>query len=57
MKIKPIACDSSACVEVEYLDDGSVLITNPESPVGAVFTAEEFDAFIKSVKLGQYDRD
>lgn len=59
MKEKPVACDSSACIEVERLDDGRVLITSsgPDSVGMMLASREEFETFITSAKLGQYDRD
>lgn len=58
MKIKPDTCDSSACVEVEWVDEGVVLVTNPRYPGLAVpFTRKEAKEFIESAKLGQYDLD
>lgn len=58
MKIKPMTCDTGSCVEVEWVDEGVVLVTNPRYPgLGVPFTRAEAREFVESVKLGQYDLD
>jgi hypothetical protein len=44
------------CVEVAFLDDGSVAVRNSRHPSGSalVFSASEWDAFIGGAKDGEF---
>jgi hypothetical protein len=46
------------CVEVADLPDGGIAVRHSKSPAGPVieYTAAEWDAFLKGVKAGEFDR-
>lgn len=48
----------SNCVEVaEIFGDNTVAVRNSKAPqVAVLFTGAEWDAFVESVKLGEFDR-
>ncbi|MBF6064190.1 DUF397 domain-containing protein [Nocardia terpenica] len=50
--------DTSACVEVAFLDAGHVGTRDSKDPAGPalVFTPGEWDAFTAGVKDGEFDR-
>ena len=49
-------CGNSACVEVAVTSDAILVrdARNPQIPP-LVFTTEEWDAFVKGVKAGEFD--
>lgn len=49
--------DSPMCVEVKKIEDlGTVVVRNNRNPGDQLdFTDEEWDAFIKGVKAGEFD--
>lgn len=46
------------CVEVAGLPDGGTAVRHSQDPTGPtiVYTAAEWDAFLKGVKVGEFDR-
>lgn len=50
--------DDSGCVEVALLPDGGVALRDSKDRDGQihVYTAEEWDAFVKGVHAGEFDR-
>lgn len=52
--IRPRLCDSNACVEVAFLDDG-VLVQSSEGGSAVFFTYDEWSGFIGGVKRGEFD--
>ena len=48
-------CGSNACVEVAQISD-SILVRDSKNPQIAplAFTADEWDAFVKGVKAGEF---
>ena len=46
-----------SCVEVALLDDGRTAVRNSNHPEAGVvvFTRAEMDAYIKGVKVGEFD--
>jgi hypothetical protein len=51
-------CSLGECVEVGQLPGGSVSVRDakdPERGISLVFTHDEWDAFVKGVKNGEFD--
>lgn len=50
--------DSSGCVEVALLPDGGVALRDSKDRDGQVhvYTAAEWDAFVKGVRAGEFTR-
>lgn len=51
-------CSFGECVEVGQLPGGSVSVRDtkdPERSMSLVFTREEWAAFVKGVKMGEFD--
>ena len=51
-------CDGGGCVEVGRADDGSWIVRDAKDPERAAslrFTAEEWVAFVRGVKDGEFD--
>ena len=51
-------CRIGDCVEVGQLPEGSVTVRDTKDPdrrTALVFTGEEWDAFVKGVKAGEFD--
>jgi hypothetical protein len=51
-------CNFGECVEVGRLPGGSVTVRDtkdPERQVSLTFTRDEWDAFVKGVKAGEFD--
>lgn len=53
---RPASCDTSACVEVAFVENG-VLVQSSEGGSAVFFTLAEWDAFVAGVKLGEFDRE
>ncbi|MYW06404.1 DUF397 domain-containing protein [Streptomyces sp. SID3343] len=45
-------------IEIAELGDGAMALRNPADPLGAIqrYTAEEWQAFIRGVQDGEFDR-
>lgn len=45
------------CVEVQFLEDGSVQVRNSRDPQGSVltFTAQEWATFLAGARKGEFD--
>lgn len=54
--VKSTRCETSACVEVAFDHDGT-LVRDSKDPGGPVlkFTEQEWDAFIAGAKAGEFD--
>ena len=51
-------CSLGDCVEVGLMPGGSVTVRDtkdPERRMALVFTPDEWDAFVKGVKAGEFD--
>lgn len=51
-------CDMGGCVEVGQAPDGAVVVRDSkdaERRMALAFTAEEWSAFVKGVKAGEFD--
>ncbi len=51
-------CTAGGCVEVGQSPDGSVIVRDSkdaERAVSLAFTSEEWTAFVKGVKAGEFD--
>ncbi len=51
-------CNFGECVEVGQLPDGSVAVRDTKDPKRATsltFTHDEWDAFVRGVKAGEFD--
>jgi hypothetical protein len=52
-------CNWGNCVEVHRTPDGAILVRDSKDPArrSLSFTDEEWEAFIKGVKAGEFDVD
>lgn len=51
-------CDAGGCVEIGQSSDGTVLVRDSKDSartVALAFTVEEWAAFVKGVKAGEFD--
>lgn len=50
-------CTSGSCVEVATTDEGSVLVrdSKDQGSPELVYTSEEWQAFLRGVKAGEFD--
>lgn len=46
--------DQPMCVEVAHVDDGAVMVRDAEG-YHLRYTREEWDAFVRGVKAGEFD--
>lgn len=51
---RPSGCESSACAEVQVLEDGT-LIRSSRTKVAISFTAAEWRELVRAVKDGEFD--
>ena len=49
------ACDTNACIQAKFNDDGTVHMRSSERPATLWFTRAEWDAFVAGVKGGEFD--
>ena len=50
------ACESAHCVTVMFTPEGTVLLGSTNNPeIVLAFTMDEWTAFIKGAKLGEFD--
>jgi hypothetical protein len=49
------ACDTAACIQVKFLENGNVLIGSTEHVFTLNFTRAEWVAFAEGIKAGEFD--
>lgn len=58
--VRSTFCGGGSCVEVARIgDSGDIAVRDSKSPESAPhrFTSDEWDAFVRGVKAGEFDRE